>query len=57
MGVELESTFKSTRELVLGANVAYNDSRANGQIPTVGAFDGNLAPYAPHWDCRSVRLL
>ncbi len=57
MGVELESTFKSTRELVLGANVAYNDSKANGQIPTVGAFDGNLAPYAPHWDCRSVRLL
>ena len=48
-GVEVESSFRPTRELTLGANLTYNDSKANGNIPTVGAFDGNLSPYAPRW--------
>ena len=48
-GVELESTVRVTPEITLSGNLSYNDSRANGNIPTVGAFDGNNAPYFPKW--------
>ncbi len=48
-GVEVETTVRVTPEFTLSANASYNDARANGQIPTVGAFDGNLAPYFPRW--------
>ncbi len=48
-GVELESTFRVTPQFTLSGNVSYNDSRANGAIKTVGAFDGDLAPYFPRW--------
>ncbi|MBA3810621.1 MAG: TonB-dependent receptor [Caulobacteraceae bacterium] len=48
-GVEVESTVRLTSEFTLSGNASYNDSRANGNIPTVGAFDGDRAPYFPRW--------
>ena len=48
-GVEAESTLRLTHQLTLTGNLSYNDSRANGNIPTVGAFNGDLAPYYPRW--------
>ncbi len=46
-GLELETMFKATPELTLSASGSYNDSKANGDIPTVGAFDGDRTPYFP----------
>jgi outer membrane receptor protein involved in Fe transport len=48
-GVELESTVKLTDELTFSGSLSYNDARANGNIPTVGAFDGDRTPYFPKW--------
>ncbi len=48
-GVEMQSSFHLTRELTVGAKVAYNDSQAAGDIPTVGAFQGDFSPYYPRW--------
>jgi outer membrane receptor protein involved in Fe transport len=48
-GVEAETTFKVTRALTLSGSVGYNDSHAGGNIPTVGAFSGDQAPYSPNW--------
>ncbi len=48
-GVEAESTFKVTPELTVSGSVAYNDSHASGNIPTVGAFSGDQSPYSPNW--------
>ena len=48
-GVEVETTARVTPEFTLSANLSYNDSRANGNINTVGAFSGDLAPYSPRW--------
>jgi iron complex outermembrane receptor protein len=48
-GLELESTFKLTPSLTLAGNLGYNDSRAAGNIPTVGAFNGDQSPYSPNW--------
>lgn len=48
-GVELNTTWRVSREVTISANGAYNDSRAKGNIPTVGAFDGDKAPYSPRW--------
>ena len=48
-GLELESVFRLTHELTVSVSAAYNDSRANGNIPTVGAFDGQLSPYSPRY--------
>ncbi len=33
--------------MTLSLGGSYNDSRANGNIPTVGAFDGDRTPYFP----------
>lgn len=48
-GLELESMIKATPELTLQLSGSYNDSKANGDIPTVGAFDGDRTPYFPQW--------
>ena len=48
-GVEAESTFRLTHELTLSGSLSYNDSHANGNIPTVGAFNGDQTPYSPNW--------
>ncbi len=48
-GVETESTFKLTNDLTLSGSLAYNDSHASKNIPTVGAFAGDQAPYSPNW--------
>ena len=48
-GVELESTIRLTPKFTISANGAFNDSQANGNIPTVGAFNGDFAPYSPRW--------
>jgi outer membrane receptor protein involved in Fe transport len=48
-GLELESTVRLTPEITISANGAFNDSQANGNIPTVGAFNGDYAPYSPKW--------
>lgn len=48
-GIELETMAKITSEISIAGSVSYNDSRANGDIPTVGAFDGDRAPYFPRW--------
>ncbi len=48
-GVDLDTHFRLTPELTVGATAAYNDARAAGNIPTVGAFSGDLTPYYPRW--------
>jgi len=48
-GVEAETTFKVTRALTVSGSVGYNDSHAAANIPTVGAFSGDQAPYSPNW--------
>ena len=48
-GIELETMVKASRELTLSFSGSYNDSSANGDIPTVGAFDGDRTPYFPRF--------
>ncbi|HEY2661518.1 MAG TPA: TonB-dependent receptor [Caulobacteraceae bacterium] len=48
-GIEAEANFRFSPELSVGASTSYNDSHADGNIPTVGAFDGNQTPYSPKW--------
>jgi outer membrane receptor protein involved in Fe transport len=48
-GIEAESTLRVTPELTFSSNLSYTDSAANGNIPTVGAFDGDQTPYFPTW--------
>jgi outer membrane receptor protein involved in Fe transport len=48
-GADLDSTVRLTREFSINARVAYNDARAAENIPTVGAFAGDLTPYYPRW--------
>ena len=48
-GIEAESTIRLTHELTLASNASFNDSQADGNIPTVGAFDGDNTPYFPKW--------
>jgi iron complex outermembrane receptor protein len=48
-GVETQSNLRLTREFTLAGSLAFNDSRAAGNIPTVGAYSGDLAPYYPRW--------
>jgi iron complex outermembrane recepter protein len=48
-GIELETMFKATPEFTISFSGSYNDSRADGDIPTVGAFDGDRTPYYPQW--------
>ena len=48
-GLELESTFKLTPSLTIAGNIGWNQSRAAGNIPTVGAFTGDQSPYSPNW--------
>jgi outer membrane receptor protein involved in Fe transport len=47
-GVEAESTFRVTPELTVSGSVSFNDSHAAGNIPTVGAFNGDQSPYSPN---------
>ncbi|PTS80961.1 TonB-dependent receptor [Sphingomonas sp. HMWF008] len=46
-GLELETSIKASPELTLTLAGSYNSSTANGDIPTVGAFDGDRTPYYP----------
>lgn len=46
-GVELEAAVKATRNITLNGSFSFNDSNARGDIPTVGAFDGDRTPYSP----------
>lgn len=46
-GLELESMVKVSPEFTLSLGGSINDSRANGDIPTVGAFNGDHTPYFP----------
>lgn len=48
-GLELETMIKATPELTFQFSGSYNDSKAKGDIPTVGAFDGDRTPYFPQW--------
>ncbi len=48
-GLELETTIKASPELSFQLSGSYNDSKAKGDIPTVGAFDGDRTPYFPQW--------
>jgi iron complex outermembrane receptor protein len=48
-GLELETMIKATPELTLSLSGSINDSKANGDIPTVGAFDGDRTPYYPKY--------
>jgi outer membrane receptor protein involved in Fe transport len=48
-GLELSSVVRVTHDLTVSASGSYNDSRADGNIPTSGAFNGDLAPYFPRW--------
>ena len=48
-GIELESTIRPTPEFSIALSASYNDSTADGDIPTVGAFDGDRTPYYPQW--------
>jgi outer membrane receptor protein involved in Fe transport len=48
-GLEVEASARVTPEFTLRGFVSYTDSKAHGDIPTVGAFDGNRTPYFPKW--------
>jgi len=48
-GLELETMIKASPEITFSLSGSYNDSKANGDIPTVGAFDGDRTPYYPQW--------
>jgi iron complex outermembrane recepter protein len=48
-GAEVESTLRVTDNLTFSGSVSYNNARASGNIPTVGAFDGDRSPYFPKW--------
>ncbi len=48
-GLELETMFKATPEITISAGGSYNDSKAKGDIPNVGAFDGDRTPYFPQF--------
>ena len=48
-GLEIETTVKATPELTLSFAGSVNDSTANGDIPTVGAFNGDRTPYYPKY--------
>jgi iron complex outermembrane receptor protein len=53
-GIELSSVVKLTDELTFSGSAAYNDAKANGDIPTVGAFDGDKTPYFPDWTASAA---
>ncbi|MES2043210.1 MAG: TonB-dependent receptor [Pseudomonadota bacterium] len=53
-GVELETTIKASRDVTLVGSASYNSSHANGDIPTVGAFDGDQTPYYPAWTASAA---
>jgi outer membrane receptor protein involved in Fe transport len=48
-GVEVQSTIRLTPEITFSGSASYNDARADGNIDTAGAFNGDLAPYFPRW--------
>ena len=48
-GLELETMVKISPEITFSGSASWNSSRAKGDIPTVGAFDGDQAPYTPEW--------
>ena len=52
-GLELESMIKASSELTFSLSGSYNSSKANGDIPTVGAFDGDRTPYYPQWTANA----
>jgi outer membrane receptor protein involved in Fe transport len=55
-GLELETALKVTRSLTWNTSVGFNHSRAAGNIPTVGAFSGDQAPYSPNWTIATSLL-
>ncbi|MEG3125425.1 TonB-dependent receptor [Sphingomonas sp. GB1N7] len=52
-GLELETMIKATPEVTLSLSGSYNDSKAKGDIPTVGAFDGDRTPYYPRFTANA----
>jgi len=48
-GLEAESSLKLIDGFTLNTSLSYTDSEANGDIPTVGAFNGDQTPYFPTW--------
>lgn len=48
-GLELETMFKLSPEITVSASGSINNSKAHGNIPTVGAFDGDPTPYFPKY--------
>jgi outer membrane receptor protein involved in Fe transport len=48
-GVEMQTHYRVTPEITVGANASYNDAQAAGNIPTVGAYNGDFTPYYPKW--------
>ena len=48
-GLELETMVKVSPEITLSASGSINNSKAKGNIPTVGAFDGDRTPYFPKY--------
>lgn len=48
-GLEIESRFHVTDAFTLGANLSLTNSEANGDIPNLGAADGDRAPYFPRY--------
>lgn len=48
-GLELESRFSVTPELVIALNAAYTNAESNGGIATIQARDGDTVPFFPQW--------
>jgi outer membrane receptor protein involved in Fe transport len=53
-GIEVESSIKLSDEFTFNGSASYNNSEANGDIPTVGAFDGDKTPYFPEWTATAA---
>lgn len=52
-GIELESMIKAGPDVTLSLSGSYNDSTAKGDIPTVGAFDGDRTPFYPQFTANA----
>jgi iron complex outermembrane receptor protein len=53
-GIELETMIKASPEITISAGGSFNNSTANGNIPTVGAFDGDRTPYIPKFTATAA---
>jgi iron complex outermembrane receptor protein len=48
-GFEFDTSYKVTPDLTVSLNGAYTDATANGNLPNIGALNGESTPYFPKY--------